>query len=71
MIDQALFLELADSFTTSDESLESGLINVNTAGVDVLVCLPGVSVNLPTPSSPSAAPTASSPTSAGSSAFPA
>ena len=46
VIDQTLFLELADSFTTSDESLESGLINVNTAGVDVLVCLPSVSREL-------------------------
>lgn len=46
VIDQNLFLEVADHFTTSDESLDAGVINVNTASLDVLICLPGVSREL-------------------------
>jgi DNA uptake protein ComE-like DNA-binding protein len=35
------FREIADLVTTSDEDTLTGVINVNTAGRDVLACLPG------------------------------
>jgi competence ComEA-like helix-hairpin-helix protein len=41
-IKQDDFLQFADNVTTVDGDDLSGLININTAGLDVLVCLPGV-----------------------------
>ena len=42
VIDETLFKEIADHLTTEDRGSMPGMINVNTAGVDVLMCLPGV-----------------------------
>jgi len=36
------FAQLADKLTTSDEEALSGLVNVNTASKEVLLCLPGL-----------------------------
>ncbi len=46
VISQDVFLELADDVTIVDSKDLSGLININTAGLDVLQCLPGVDRNL-------------------------
>lgn len=46
VIDQNLLLEIADSVTTETETLREGVVNVNTAGLEVLACLPGVSREL-------------------------
>jgi DNA uptake protein ComE-like DNA-binding protein len=45
VVDQDRFMEIADDITTDNNSLP-GVINVNTAGLDVLVCLPDVSREL-------------------------
>ncbi len=42
VINQDVFLEFADDVTTADDKDLSGMININTAGLDVLACLPGV-----------------------------
>ncbi len=42
VISQDQFLEFADDITTADDKDLNGLININTAGLDVLDCLPGV-----------------------------
>jgi competence ComEA-like helix-hairpin-helix protein len=42
VISQDLFLQLADDVTTADGQSLAGMININTAGLDVLMCLPGV-----------------------------
>jgi len=42
MIDNQLFLRIADKVTTGDEEDVSGMININTAGEEVLACLPGM-----------------------------
>ena len=42
VISQEQFLEFADDITTADGQDLNGLININTAGIDVLTCLPGV-----------------------------
>ncbi|UCD50678.1 MAG: general secretion pathway protein GspK [Phycisphaerales bacterium] len=39
------FAQLADKLTTSDEETLSGLVNVNTASKEVLLCLPGLEEN--------------------------
>ena len=46
VISEDLFMDMADQVTTDDHQNLSGAINVNTAGLDVLVCLPGVSREL-------------------------
>ncbi|MGE4179596.1 MAG: helix-hairpin-helix domain-containing protein [Limisphaerales bacterium] len=46
LIDQRLLMDIADSLTTDSESLQAGVVNVNTAGLEVLACLPGVSREL-------------------------
>jgi competence ComEA-like helix-hairpin-helix protein len=46
VISQDVFMEFADDVTTADGGDLSGLININTAGLDVLQCLPGVDRNL-------------------------
>ena len=42
IISQDLLLQIADDITTADGQDSPGLININTAGLDVLACLPGV-----------------------------
>ena len=42
VISQDVFLELADDVTIADGQDLAGMININTAGLDVLMCLPGV-----------------------------
>jgi competence ComEA-like helix-hairpin-helix protein len=42
VISQDLLLEFADDVTTADDKDLPGMININTAGLDVLRCLPGV-----------------------------
>jgi competence ComEA-like helix-hairpin-helix protein len=42
VISQDVLLEFADDVTTADGKDLAGLININTAGLDVLACLPGV-----------------------------
>jgi competence ComEA-like helix-hairpin-helix protein len=42
VISQDVFLQLADDVTTADGQTLAGMININTAGLDVLMCLPGV-----------------------------
>jgi competence ComEA-like helix-hairpin-helix protein len=42
IIDHDLLMRIADSLTVGDDSSSSGLININTASVDVLKCLPGL-----------------------------
>ncbi len=46
VIDDQLFSQIADDVTVSNDETFSGLINLNTAGADVLVCLPGIDRNL-------------------------
>ena len=41
-----LFVDLADDITTSGSEPLAGAINVNTAGLEVLTCLPGISREL-------------------------
>ena len=41
-----LFMDIADDVTTGDGQNLAGVININTAGLDVLVCLPGMSREL-------------------------
>jgi DNA uptake protein ComE-like DNA-binding protein len=42
VISQELLEQIADDVTVADQTDQTGLININTAGVDVLICLPGV-----------------------------
>jgi competence ComEA-like helix-hairpin-helix protein len=42
VISQELLLDIADDLTTDASQDCQGLVNINTAGVEVLVCLPGV-----------------------------
>ena len=42
VIDDQLFMQIADDVTIGDGTDLAGLINVNSAGLDVLMCLPGV-----------------------------
>ncbi len=46
VIDQQLLMDVADSLTTDSETLQPGVVNVNTAGLEVLACLPGLSREL-------------------------
>ena len=39
---EELFLDIADHVTTADGRDQPGAINVNTASIDVLACLPGI-----------------------------
>jgi competence ComEA-like helix-hairpin-helix protein len=41
-----LLMEIADSLTTRSDQEQAGAININTASLDVLVCLPGVTREL-------------------------
>jgi len=42
VIDETLLLDIADDVTTDDNKDQAGAININTAPLDVLICLPGV-----------------------------
>lgn len=42
LISEELLLEIADELTTESDNEKPGAVNVNTAGVEVLACLPGV-----------------------------
>jgi DNA uptake protein ComE-like DNA-binding protein len=46
VISEDLFLEIADDIKTDDNESLPGAININTAGLDVLACLPNVSRDL-------------------------
>jgi competence ComEA-like helix-hairpin-helix protein len=42
VIDQSLLMEIADDLTASSDKEQSGLLNLNTASLDALICLPGI-----------------------------
>jgi DNA uptake protein ComE-like DNA-binding protein len=46
VIDENLLMQIADDVTATDDKTLAGAININTAGLDVLVCLPGIDRNL-------------------------
>ena len=46
LIDEELFLEIADDVTTTSDSVQRGPVNVNTASFAVLRCLPGLTDEL-------------------------
>ena len=46
VVSENLFMDIADDVTTDNNPSLAGAINLNTAGLDVLVCLPGVSREL-------------------------
>lgn len=46
VISQTLLMDIADSVTTDGASVQNGVMNVNTAGLEALMCLPGVSREL-------------------------
>jgi len=46
VISENLFMDIADNLTIANDRSLPGLINVNTASLEVLVCLPGVSREL-------------------------
>src|SRR6185295_2659466 len=46
LISDDLFMEIADDITVSTEDQQPGAVNINTASVDVLMCLPGISREL-------------------------
>jgi DNA uptake protein ComE-like DNA-binding protein len=46
VVSEDLFMDIADDVTTDSNQSLAGAININTAGLDVLVCLPGVSREL-------------------------
>ena len=46
VIDENLLMEIGDDVTTSDNQTQYGLVNINTASLNVLVCLPGIDRDL-------------------------
>jgi DNA uptake protein ComE-like DNA-binding protein len=46
LINEDLLLQIADDVTTTDNKTEYGLVNINTAGPDILFCLPGMTEEL-------------------------
>ena len=42
VVSENLFMDIADDVTVATDQSLTGAININTAGLDVLVCLPGV-----------------------------
>ncbi len=46
VVSENLFMDIADEVTTATDQSLTGAININTAGLDVLVCLPGVTREL-------------------------
>ena len=46
IIDENLLMQIADDLTATDDQTLPGAVNINTAGADVLVCLPGIDRDL-------------------------
>jgi len=46
VINENLLMEIADDLTASDNKTLPGAVNINTASLDVLVCLPGIDRDL-------------------------
>ncbi len=46
VVSETLLMEIADELTTQSEADMAGVVNINTASLDVLACLPGVSREL-------------------------
>jgi competence ComEA-like helix-hairpin-helix protein len=46
VISPDLLMDIADDLTATDDTSQSGAININTAGVEVLQCLPGIDRDL-------------------------
>ncbi len=46
VISQDLFLDIADDVTVDNAQDQQGLVNVNTASLEVLICLPGITREL-------------------------
>jgi DNA uptake protein ComE-like DNA-binding protein len=46
VVDETLLMQIADGVTTTDDKTLNGAININTAGEDVLTCLPGIDRDL-------------------------
>ncbi|MDB6131639.1 MAG: comEA protein [Verrucomicrobiales bacterium] len=46
LIDQNLLQEIGDEIAVTSDDESAGLVNVNSAGIDVLACLPGVTRDL-------------------------
>lgn len=46
LIDNTLLMQLADDVTVESDTEQAGLVNVNTAGLEVLLCLPGMNREL-------------------------
>ena len=46
VISENLFMDIADNITVVDDQKLPGVVNINTAGLDTLICLPGVSREL-------------------------
>jgi DNA uptake protein ComE-like DNA-binding protein len=46
VVDENLFMDIADDVTTETSQSLAGVININTASLDVLVCLPGLTREL-------------------------
>lgn len=46
VIDQDLFMRIADSVSISGDEDQAGMININTAAPEVLACLPGMDIYL-------------------------
>ena len=42
VIDETLLMEIADDLTVTSDRNQAGLINLNTAGLETLLCLPGM-----------------------------
>ncbi len=46
VINESLLMQIADDVTTSGDKNLTGVVNINTASLDVLVCLPGIDRDL-------------------------
>jgi competence ComEA-like helix-hairpin-helix protein len=46
VIDENLLLDIADDVTADSSDVQTGAVNINTASLDVLACLPGVDRDL-------------------------
>jgi competence ComEA-like helix-hairpin-helix protein len=46
LISEDLLMDIADQVTTNSERNQPGAVNINTAGANVLACLPGMDANL-------------------------
>jgi competence ComEA-like helix-hairpin-helix protein len=46
VISESLLMDIADDLTAQGDSEQAGLVNINTAGLEVLACLPGMTRQL-------------------------